>query len=324
MLNKNVIKVSSIWLHNLHESIIFLIFKNITKKKIILSKPKDADVLFVGPYNSGSILEKTINKIKKNSYIDRLFPNLDLLNFNRKYKPIKIFFSMEGYLHNYDFEDNFHITTLLGINNKRHLRWPIWKDFIDWSKEGFFRDKDSLNGLRFGLLYDIEKLRRPQGNKFIKKDKKVCFISSHLKFPRNIFYKKLKDIIHTDGYGPIFNKKIKNHNLSNFKKIDILKNYRFNLCPHNFLIPGYYDEKIPDAFYSQTLPITWCDHNVEEDFNSNSFINLNNYFNKDFGELDDVINNENNLKKFSEEPLILNQLNLNEETKFINSILELL
>jgi hypothetical protein len=92
MLNKNVIKVSSIWLHNLHESIIFLIFKNITKKKIILSKPKDADVLFVGPYNSGSILEKTINKIKKNSYIDRLFPNLDLLNFNRKYKPIKIFF----------------------------------------------------------------------------------------------------------------------------------------------------------------------------------------------------------------------------------------
>ena len=93
MLKKNIIKVSSIWSHNIEQSIIFLILKKISKKKIVFSKPNEADILFVGPYNSGTLLDKTIKKIKQKKIINKLFPNLDLLNFNRNYKPIKIFFA---------------------------------------------------------------------------------------------------------------------------------------------------------------------------------------------------------------------------------------
>jgi hypothetical protein len=322
MLENNAIKISSIWSHNIQESVIFLILKKISKKKIIFSKPHNADILFIGPYNNGTLLGKTINKLKKNNLVNNLLPNLEFLNLKRKYNPLKIYFSEEGYLDNYDFEDSFHITTLLGINNANHLRFPIWKDFIDWSDKGFKRENNFLNGKRFGKLYSINKLMRPQGNDFMKKENKICFITSHLNYPRNIFYKKLKNINQVDGFGKFFDKRIKNHNSSNLKKIDILKNYRFNLCPHNILLPGYYDEKIPDSFYAKTIPITWCDKNVKEDFNINCMINLNDYMNDDFKELIELINSNENLKKFGDEPLILKEPNLEKEFNFLNSILE--
>ena len=57
----------------------------------------------------------------------------------------------------------------MGIKNKNHLRFPIWKDFIDWSEEGLKRESSFLNGLRFGKLYSIDKLMKPQGHDFMKK-----------------------------------------------------------------------------------------------------------------------------------------------------------
>ena len=46
------------------------------------------------------------------------------------------------------------------------------------------------------------------------------------------------------------------------------------MCPENGLYPGYYTEKIPEAFYSGCLPITWADENIVADFNSRAFLNL--------------------------------------------------
>jgi hypothetical protein len=322
MLENNILKISSIWSHNIQESIIFLILKKISKKKIVFSKPDSADILFVGPYNSGTLVEKILKKLKKNNLINNFLPNFEVLNFKRNYNPIKIYFSEEGYLHNYNFEENFHITTLMGIKNKNHLRFPIWKDFIDWSSEGFERNNNCLNGKRFGKLYSIDKLMKPQGLEFMEKNNKITFITSHLKYPRNIFHEKFKNIFPVEGYGKIFDSNIKDHNSSNFKKIDILKNNRFNLCPHNILLPGYYDEKIPDSFYANTIPITWCDKNVKDDFNPNCFINLNDYINKDFGELKELMNSKNKLEELGSEPLIMNKPNLEKEFNFLKSILE--
>ena len=241
---------------------------------------------------------------------------MEFFNLKRKYNPIKIYFSEEGYLDNYNFEENFHITTLMGIKNKNHLRFPIWKDFIDWSEEGLKRESSFLNGLRFGKLYSIDKLMKPQGHDFIKKNNKICFFTSHLNYPRDIFYDKLNNLIQVDGYGKNFDKSIKSHNSSNFKKIDILKNYRFNLCPHNILLQDIMTKKIPDSFYAKTIPISWCDKNVKDDFNPNCFINLNDYMNDDFGELVERINSEESIKKFGDEPLILKRPNLEKEFSF--------
>jgi hypothetical protein len=125
-----------------------------------------------------------------------------------------------------------------------------------------------------------------------------------------------------DGYGPFFNKNIKNHNLSNFLKIDILKKYAFNLCPHNSIYPGYYEEKVPESFLGGCLPITWSDENIKFDFNEKSFVNLNNYIAGGFKNIIEMLKDGNYLKKFTDQPLLLKEPNLETEKLFLDKIIK--
>ena len=130
-----------------------------------------------------------------------------------------------------------------------------------------------------------------------------------------------KDFI-VDGYGAHFNKQIKHHNNEYPSKKEVLKNYAFNLCPENSLYPGYYTEKVPEAFLSKSLPISWMDNNVNIDFNEKSFINLLNYTKDNYSEIISLLKEDDFLKKFAEEPLIINEPHLTIETKFIKKILD--
>ena len=117
-----------------------------------------------------------------------------------------------------------------------------------------------------------------------------------------------------------FDKKIKNHNVSNFYKKDILKKYFFSLCPHNDIYPGYYEEKIPESFLSGCIPISWADDNISNDFNPKAFINLNNGFFNDFDNFILKIKDDDYLKKFLNEPLINYKLDLSKERDFVSKI----
>jgi hypothetical protein len=73
-----------------------------------------------------------------------------------------------------------------------------------------------------------------------------------------------------DGYGRAFNCECKTT-----PKKTILENYTFALCPENSIGDGYVTEKIPEAFHSGCIPITWCrPQDLEEDFNPGALINL--------------------------------------------------
>ena len=96
-----------------------------------------------------------------------------------------------------------------------------------------------------------------------------------------------------DRHGPYFNKNIQNHNLSSFLKTDILKKYAFNLCPHNSICPGYYEEKVPESFLGSCLLITWSDENIKFDFNEKSFVNLNNYVAGGFKNIIEMLKDSN-------------------------------
>ena len=102
---------------------------------------------------------------------------------------------------------------------------------------------------------------------------------------------------------------------------EILKKYAFNLCPENSLYPGYYTEKIPEAFLSKSLPISWADSNINCDFNDKSFVNLLHYSKDNFTEIISLLKEENFLKKFTNEPLLLKEPNLDDETTFIKKII---
>jgi hypothetical protein len=325
------LKISSLWNSTLESElnnlVIINLIKIISKREIEFVPLSKCDLVIFGPHESQSIFNyvkrRTLDSIKKRTdAIDKYFPNIDFYLLNRKIKPIKIFLSWENYTFP-NIKYDFAITTHLGMNNKNHLRFPFWKEVIDWSHLGIHREL-SASAKRFGSYYKINDLMNPNENKFINKNRKICLFAGHLIEPRRSLYSKLSEHFVVDGYGPYFNKKIKNHSLSNFNKKDVMKDYAFNLCPENSLSAGFYNEKVPDAFLGSCLPITWADNNINHDFNEKSFVNLLNYAKDNYEEICNLLKDENFLKKHIDQPLLLKEPSLNNETNFINKIISCL
>jgi hypothetical protein len=308
----------------IYESVIFLLIQKLSKRKIEFVTPDKADLLLIGPYDLHSFRRKFYNflkrKIKYFIYLENYLNNLDIYLLKRANKTIRVFYNNETYSHNF-FKADYSISSFLGIADKNHLRFPHWKDHIDWTHEGINRGSNVGNALRFGFFYNIESLMKPQGDEFLKKKRAMCIFTSHLNEPRKIFYNNFSKEFKIDGYGRYFDKNISNHNLSPYKKIDIMKNYSFNLCPENIMYPGSYTEKIPDAFLGKCLPISWTDNNVGVDFNYKAFVNLNDYMSSNFEDLFKILKDDIYLKNFAKEPLLLIKPNLDSETKFIETVL---
>jgi hypothetical protein len=319
------LKVSFFGIYNIldsQNSVFFHLLKNLSKKKIEVVSSDKADLLIVGPYEAINIKRKVLdlilNKVN-NTKLLNYFPNLDIYSLKRSYKPLRVFLSVENIHENlpkYDYSFNHD----LGVTNPNHFRFPMWKDNIDWSHEGIFREK-SLSSQRFGSFYKLEDLLRPQGSNFLDKKGNFCIFTSHMIEPRNSIYDQFNKSFIIDGYGSYFDKKIKNHNFSNIVKKEIMRNYSFNLCPENSLYPGYYTEKIPESFLGKCLPISWVDQNVSIDFNPMAFINLLDYSKNNYQEICNLLKDDYFLKKFINEPLLLRSINLNNEMTFVTRIL---
>jgi hypothetical protein len=319
------IKIASLWnaTVKLKTSLIVNLIKVISNKDIEFTEVKNCDLLIFGPYEQQSVISiakrRLINKVLKNKKLRNNYPNLDIYLLKRNYNPIKIFLSFENYKLP-EVKYDFAITSCMGIVDEKHLRLPLWKELIDWSNYGVEREL-SDSAKRFGKYYNLEELIKPNKISFMNKKKEMCMITSHLNEPRNSIFKKFSKKFKVDGYGSYFNNRIKDHNSDPIKKIDILKNYAFNLCPENSLYPGYYTEKIPEAFLGGCLPISWVDQNVKYDFNENSFINLLDYTNNNYVEIIEQLNDNFFLKKFTNQPLLLKKPNLDYEINFVKKII---
>ena len=253
--------------HDYQSSLLPIIIEGIGYK-VNWVEPAQADLLILGPF---------INKAGKQfrwcpKALRPLMTSIDqsigVSKNTRSHQPIKIFHTQENERH--DFVDaDYSISFDLGVQSNKHFRFPYWMEMIDWSHEGVRGNSNP----RYGELLKLSTLMSPLGEGYLKRGGTCALLSSHLREPRGSLYEALGKIIPTQGYGAFFNKQIKNHHSSGFLKKDTLKNFSFNLCPENGLYPGYYTEKIPEAFNSGCLPITWTDENISVDFNPNAFIN---------------------------------------------------
>ena len=153
----------------------------------------------------------------------------------------------------------------------------------------------------------------------MRRDQKAILITSHLREPRAACYATLKSLMPVDGMGPYFDRTIKDHHKSVFIKKDILINYRFNLCPENSIYPGYVTEKIPEAFAAGCLPITMVDNSVGVDFNPNAMINLAATGDINLEWLNAQLSAKA-LQKYSEQPLLLRKIYLEDAKTFIGEI----
>lgn len=317
MSSSQKLRISSINTADIKHTVIFNLIKNLSKKEVEIVEPRMCDIFFFGNLNFYSVKNVILNRLKEISYLEKI----KKFFASRKILPLKVFYSTENVRHNI-MDSDFSITSDLGVYDENHLRIQLWKHYIDWRHEGIFRDDDSLNSKRFGSFYSLEDLMKPQGNKFLKKKRNICLFAGHLNEPRRSIYLNLSKYFKIDGFGPYFDKNIKDHNSSNFKKIDIMKEYAFNLCPENSLYPGYYTEKIPDAFLGKCLPISWADQNINQDFNSKSFVNLLDYSKAKYEDICELLKDDVFLKKFSNEPLLINKPDLSKEIIFVEKILK--
>lgn len=233
----------------------------------------------------------------------------------RGISPLILFHTSEN-IRNDEFKADYFLSFDMP-QSKNQFRLPFWMEFLDWSHEGLVGNTNP----RFGRLLSINELSSPLGDSFLSREKRAALFSSHLRSPRQEIYESLSAVIPVDGMGPNFNHSIVDHNQSGFTKESILKRYAFNLCPENGLYPGYYTEKIPEAFAAGSLPISWADSNVQMDFNSQAFINLEPYAHERFRTPLSRLLDTKYLKTFCDQPLLLREPTLEPLKEFMNEIL---
>jgi hypothetical protein len=60
-------------------------------------------------------------------------------------------------------------------------------------------------------------------------------------------------------------------------KYDFIRGYKFNLCFENKAVEGYTSEKLVEAMWARCIPIYWGNPKVGQEFNTRSFLSLNDY-----------------------------------------------
>jgi hypothetical protein len=233
----------------------------------------------------------------------------------RSNPPLTLFHTAENIRHDAVVAD-YSISFDLSVQNLRHFRFPYWMEMVDWSHEGLRGNQNP----RFGQLLSISRMMQPLGNDFLKRPRRAAIFSSHLREPRATLVKAVESVISLEGFGPYFDKRIFYHQQGAFSKIHVLQDFAFNLCPENGLYPGYYTEKIPEAFIAGCLPLTWTDANVCADFNPKAFINLEPMSWQDFEPLKDIIKSPVQLESFAEQPLLTNAPSIEPMKDFLREI----
>ena len=233
----------------------------------------------------------------------------------RKYPPIRLFQTAENLRHNHvpcDFSIGFDLLP----GQAQHYRLPYWMEQVDWSHEGVTGNQNP----RFGELLRLDRLMQPLGQHFLAKPRRAAFFSSHLREPRGTLFRALGQVIPVDGFGPQFDAAVQHHSSSSFRKLDILADYAFNLCPENSMYPGYYTEKIPEAFQSDCLPISWVDTNVEVDFNPQAILNLAPMTANNFSGLAEILGSPKYLAQFADAALLLQRPSLEGLKSFLQTV----
>lgn len=170
---------------------------------------------------------------------------------------VKIFYTGENQTPDFNLCDYAFGFDYLSFE-ERYLRLPLW------------------------LLYkkDVEAMRHKHENPSLKDKTDFCsFVVSnpHGNEARAQFMDILSQykIVHSGGRwrnnvgGPVED------------KLAFQRRHKFSFAFENTIHPGYTTEKIVQSFAASTVPIYWGDPRIAETFNSDAFINCNDYPNWD-------------------------------------------
>jgi len=182
--------------------------------------------------------------------------------------PLRLFHTGENIRHD-SIAADYAISFDLCVSSDRHFRLPLWMESIDWAHEGVIHRSSP----RVSRLLSIDSLTRPLGTELFKRPWRAALFTSHMNEPRRTLFDALSKVMPTQGFGRPFDPAISGHSSSGISKDIALRDFAVNLCPENSLYPGYYTEKVVEAFGFGCLPVTWADPNLSFDFNPGAVVN---------------------------------------------------
>jgi hypothetical protein len=210
----------------------------------------EPDIIICAEFTNDDISEFCI-KTKKN------YPNIRLIFItgeNTRYKP---FFD-------YNITFDKHL-----IKNIRIPLWN-WEVFFNLSKRNqnlpILKFTDGIKLYKNLILKDSD----------LSNKKFCCFIASNNVTYRNNFVKLLSKYKQVDCAGRCLNNF---NNKTVINKYSFQSQYKFCIAFENDVYPGYCTEKIMEAYISNCVPLYYGDPFVEEDFNSETFINCSKFKN---------------------------------------------
>jgi hypothetical protein len=154
---------------------------------------------------------------------------------------------------------------------ENHFRYPLWVGCCNFTHPR--RNTDPNAGFTAEQLTSV---RLTSPNKF------ACAIFGNRQHLRFKAAQELGRFGKVDVLGSAVGPVVTN-------KMEILPDYKFNLCFENTLLPGYVTEKALQAKMAGCIPLYWGDPAYRVDFNAKSLINVYEYdcdFERIFNEVD--------------------------------------
>jgi len=166
--------------------------------------------------------------------------------------------------------------------NPRHKRYPLW---VTWGPN--------------------ELLSPKKANLLTAKSKFCCMLVSNSKAKERIeFFHALSKYKKVDSAGRYLNNI--GRNIDN--KMDFIKEYKFVISFENSSNPGYTTEKLIEPMFAGSIPIYWGNLKVGQDFNSKSFVNVNDFssWQQAIEKIIELDSDDEKYKAMLEEPWFIN------------------
>lgn len=181
----------------------------------------------------------------------------------QKYTCTRIFYSPENWRP--DFSRSDYAMTFDRLEDKRHLRVPLWALYYISYKKGDL--------LPAPLPVETDPLKRLDE---WKSRKNFCsIIVSNAKAPERIrFFEQLNRRMKVDSGGRWNNTIGRELPSGTQNKFQFIKDYRFVISFENASHPGYTTEKVMEPLLAGCIPIYWGDPEIGADFNTRRFIHI--------------------------------------------------
>lgn len=271
--------------------------------------------IIIGTEGKGIFAKKIVNYLLENIYQDiqieynniqdcNLIVRSHFLNqerpWNRDNNKKYIYWSGESFLPmgNYKHKNVFFISTNIINNVKNHIYIPyfLFSPYL-------YKEKINNENKKYLLIYcNTNKIKEREElfNTFVEKtNSKICHSYGSC-------YGKYKET----------NKGKISGNWENEELIKVYSKYKFAIAMENKCVDGYITEKILNAYYSGCIPIYWGSKNINDFFNPESFINVN-----DFKSIEDCVDYIINLSE-KEINIILSKPFYNENNYLLNILKE--